>query len=390
MAKVIVSVLSHKTEDEVYAVRLFKCIVMVLMLCVAVPVFSYSDQLTTERILRENKLFLDFMNVCISNYAEDTRDEFRDIYQIHFNADIAYLQSDYWRAYKNVYRSQKKQADLYVKIAENHYLENAKNILDRLAPDIIKSKNSSARLYLTLAYRDRTVAKNYIAVGKASHPRLHSYRIYKYLDAVKMSRRAKRYGFLALFESQTIEKKKQIYNHLFEIEREKGNEFFLRFLSKDEDGYIEEMNKKYYDYKPETPVEGQENAGTDTYMRTLQKKVRFKNEKRVAEYLLYGEFDKAEPIIRKYVDQFNYMKIMATIENLAAANQGTLAGFDAETLKRTHADNYGRIYGKSMLDTFYSDVTVVDDIRDEKKQDTEETTDEAVDTKEPEDGEQNQ
>jgi len=371
-------------------VRLFKCIAIVLMLCAAVPVFSYSDQLTTERILRENKSFLEFMNVCISNYAEDTRDEFRDIYQIHFNADIAYLQSDYRRAYKNVYKSQKKQADLYVKIAENHYLENSKDILDRLAPDIIKSKNSSARLYLTLAYRDRTVAKNYITVGKASHPKLHSYRIYKYLDAVKMSRRAKRYGFLALFESQTIAKKKQIYSHLFEIERERGSDFFLRFLSKDEDGYIEEMNKDYYDYKPETPVEGQDNEDTETYVRTLQKRVRFKNEKRVAEYLLYGEFDKAERIIRKYVDQFNYMKIMATIENLAAANQGTLAGFDADTLKRTHADNYGKIYGKSMLDTFYSDVKVVDDIKDDKKENTEESTNDEVDTEKPDDGEQNQ
>jgi len=346
---------------------------MVLMLSLTVPAFSFSDQLTTERILRENKSFLEFMNVCISNFAEDTKDEFRDIYQIHFNADIAYLQSDYRRAYKNVYKSQKKQADLYLKIAERHYLENSKDILDRLAPDIIKSKSSSARLYLTLAYRDRTVAKNHITVGRASHPKLHSYRIYKYLDAVKMSRRAKRYGFLALYESQTIDKKKQIYNHLFEIERERGNQFFLRFLSKDEDGYIEELNKQYYDYKPEAEVEGQDDSDSDTYVRSLQKKVRFKHEKRVAEYLLYGEFDRAERIIRKYVDQFNYMKILATIENLAAANQGTLAGFDAETLKRTHSDNYGNMYGKSMLDTFYADVTVVDDIRSDKKQEKEET-----------------
>jgi len=84
------------------------------------------------------------------------------------------------------------------------------------------------------------------------------------------------------------------------------------------------------------------------------------------------------------------MKIMATIENLAAANQGTLAGFDADTLKRTHADNYGKIYGKSMLDTFYSDVKVVDDIKDDKKENTEESTNDEVDTEKPDDGEQNQ
>ncbi len=43
-----------------------------------------------------------------------------------------------------------------------------------------------------------------------------------------------------------------------------------------------------------------------------------------------------------------------------------------------------------MLDTFYSDVKVVDDIKDDKKEDTEESTNDEVDTEKPDDGEQNQ
>jgi len=357
---------------------LIKSFAIIIALSVSVPVFSFSDQLTTERILRENKKFLEFMNVCISNYADEKKDEFRDIYQIHFNADIAYLQSDYRRAYKDVYRSQKKQADLYVDVADKYYLEHAKKILDRFAPGIIQSKDSSARLYLTLGYRDRAVAKNYLTIGRASNPKLHSYRIYKYLDSVKMSRRAKRYGFLALYESQPIETKKKIYTHLFEIERETGNVFFLRFLSKDEDGYIEELNKEYYDYKPETPEGEQAVESDDTFERTLEKRVRFKNEKRVAEYLLHAEFEKAERVIHKYVDDLNFKKILATIEMLAARNQGTIAGFDVEQLKRTHNDNYGKLDRPSMLESFYADVKVVDDIRKEDESETANETGENI------------
>ena len=363
--------------------RLIKCFAIILILSISIPVFSFSDQLTTERILRENKDFLDFMNVCISNFADEKKDEFKNIYQIHFNADIAYLQSDYRRAYKNVYRSQKMQADLYLDIADKYYLEDAKNILDRFAPGIIKSKNTSARLYLTLGYRDRAVAKNFMTIGKASNPKLHSYRIYKYLDSVKMSRRAKRYGFLALYESQPVETKKKIYEHLFEIERETGSDFFLRFLSKDEDGYIEEMNKEYYDYKPETPA-GEEVPGSDdTFERTLEKRVRFKNERRVAEYLLNAEFEKAERLIHKYVDDFNFKKILATIEMLAARSQGTVVGFNVERLKRVHYDNYGKLDRQSMLESFYSDVKVVDDIKkDNDGEATEETVEDAEKTEE--------
>ncbi len=212
------------------------------------PVFSWSDQTTTERILRENKYFISFIDLCISNFVRDKENDFFKIYEKHFNADVAYLQSDYKRAFKRIYSSQKLMVKLYEEVLANFYLEDSKKILDDFAPGIIRSKNARARLYLTLGYRDRTISWNFYMVGNASNPKLYSYKLYKYEEGIKMARRAKRYGFLALFESQAPKMKMKIFNRLLKSEKEKGNKFFNRFLDKNEKDYIDEMNKTYNIY----------------------------------------------------------------------------------------------------------------------------------------------
>ena len=173
------------------------------------PVYSFTDQTTTERKLEENKSFIDFLNVCITNFADSKIPEFKEAYELHFNAYIAYLQANFRKAYKKVYSSQEKLDNLYSFMINDYYLEDSKDILDEFAPMVLRSKNSKARLYLTLGYRERTIGRNNFVSATASNPKLHSYRIFKYVDAVKRARRAKRYGFLALFESQSNTKKKR-------------------------------------------------------------------------------------------------------------------------------------------------------------------------------------
>ena len=88
--------------------------------------FPYSDQTTTERILKENKDFVEFINVSVTNFAEGKKEDFRKIYEKHFNADIAYLQSDYKRAFKRVYSSQGDMEKLYRDMVKEYYLEDSK------------------------------------------------------------------------------------------------------------------------------------------------------------------------------------------------------------------------------------------------------------------------
>jgi hypothetical protein len=356
-------------------------------------VFPYSDQTTTERILKENRRFVEFVNPCVTNFADDKKEDFLKAYNKHFNADVAYLQSDYRRAFKRVYSSQGDMEKLYRDLVKNYYLEDSKTILDRLAPDIIRSKNKRARLYLTLGYRDRTVSWVHYTVADASNPKLYSYKLYKYVDAIKMARRSKRYAFLALFESQNTETKRKIYNQLCRSEGDSGSTYMVRFVGLNDQDYINEMGKTYEEHEKAEKArnQGQQkkeadkhalNAdGSAAYEAKVVKRVRFRNEARAARYLINGEFDMAEDLMRVYIDDFNFKLITATFDVLSArgkeggAETSSAARIDYDKYKIHLLDNYSRIpfTKKSMLDTFVDLVRVEDDIsmKDKEEQGTE-------------------
>ena len=355
-------------------------VLAIIIIIMCLPDSSFADQLTADSAIRDNKEFIEFMDVPISNFGQKYKDQFKDIYEIHFNAEVAYLQSDYNRAFKNVYESQKKQVNLYSLLVKD-YLDDTRQFLDSISPEVIKSKNKKARLYLNLAYRDREVARTHHTVADASNPKLCSNKIYKYIEAIKMVRRARRYGFLAIFESQNDETKKKIYNHLFEIEREKGNVFYVRFISKTEQQIIDEMQKEYYDVQlPD--ITQQESKDEETYGKRVEKRVRFKDERRVAEYLLTAEFEKAEPIIRDYVKDFNFNLIVATIEYLIANKSPIVAGYPVEALKRYHDDDYSRYFNPSTIDSLAGEIKVIDTIPKKTGTETTEQQQEQTDKKE--------
>ncbi|MBN2159702.1 MAG: hypothetical protein JW807_09925 [Spirochaetes bacterium] len=343
--------------------------------------YAYSDQTTTERILKENKSFVEFLNICVTNFAESRKEDLKNAYEKHFNADVAFLQSDYRRAYKRVYASQGEMENLYRDMVKNHYLEDSKSILDQLAPGIIRTKNKRARLYLTLGYRDRTVSWVHYTVGDASNPKLFSYKMYKYVDAIKMARRAKRYAFLALFESQSMEKKKMIYNQLVKMERDMSNRYMNRFVDLNEQNYINEVGRTYEDYEKtesaKSQASGKKEGGKSiqdiiddkTYEAKVAKRVRFRNETRTARYILNGEFDQAEDIMRKYIEDFNFKLIIATFEVLSAggSDQKESEKLDYDKMKVHLLDNYSRLARKSLLDELVDTIKVEDDIGDKKQ-----------------------
>jgi len=356
------------------------------------------DQTFVERILKENREFVDFIDLSVTNFAPDKKNELFTIYQKHFNAEVAFLQGDYKRAFDNVYDSQKDMVALYEFVLTEYYLEDSKNILDGFAPDIIRTKNTAAKQYLTLGYRDRTLSRTFYISGEASHPKLYSYKIFKYLEAINMARRAKRYAFISLYTGQDAKGKLRIYNQMFKAENEKGGLFFKRFVDKNEKDYILEMNKSYEEYEKELDqkpaggagdvkspedktAEGQksdissEAVNTATFEKKMERSVRFRREQRVAEYILNEEFDKAETIIRSYVENYNFKLIQATLNTIGSAETHTPEGETSASSKKDykkfvqhHNDNYNIMNGKSVLDSVIGDVKVVDAVKkDEKK-----------------------
>jgi hypothetical protein len=342
---------------------------------------------------------VEFINPCVTNFAEDKKEDYLNAYGKHFNADVAYLQSDYRRAYKRVYSSQGDMEKLYRDLVKNYYLEDSKTILDRLAPEIIRSKNKRARLYLTLGYRDRTVSWVHYTVADASNPKFYSYKLYKYVDAIKMARRSKRYAFLALFEGQNTETKRKIYNQLCKSEIQSGSKYMVRFIDLKDQDYINEMGKTYDEYEKAEKARNQEQPkkeadkpavdtdGSAAYEPKVVKRVRFRNESRAARYLINGDFDMAEDLMREHIDDFNFKLITATFDVLSAGvkeststdksgtEKSSAAKIDYEKYKIHLLDNYARISisKKSMLDTFVDLVKVEDDIsvKNEEEQGTE-------------------
>jgi hypothetical protein len=341
-------------------------------------------------MLKENKEFIDFLDVCMTNFGEKERDQFFDVYEMHFNADVAYLQSDYKRAYNSIYNSQKKQTTVFPEVLAKYYLEDSKSLLDRIAPEIIKSKSAPARHYLTLGYRDRATARNFQVMADAQNPRLFSEKIFRYMEAIKISRRAMRFALLSLFESRDVEMKKYIYGHLFEMEREKGNPFYSRFVGKTGEQFNKELNVTFEEYEKRYQ---QENAGKPqassapapspsssippttapvalstpapqepVFERKVEREVRFRQEKRVAEYLRDAEFGKADDIIVKYVEDFNFKMIKSLLEVLSAKPKD-VPQLDYARLQIHHADNFSRLTKPSMMDSFATQLKVRDDIK---------------------------
>ncbi len=353
----------------------------ILFIFNAASSFAAIDQTYVERILKDNRRYIEFINVCVSNFAPDKKDELFAVYQKHFNGEVAFLQGDYKRAFDNVYSSQKDMELLYEYILTVHYLEDSKNMLDGLAPEIIRSKNSLSRQYLALGYRDRTVARTHYVVGDATYPKLHSYKIFKYEEGIKMARRAKRYGLLSLYSGQNLEIKRSIYNQLFKKENEEGVIFFNRFVDKDEKEYIAEMNKSYPEYEKEYEEklkalkggEGELNpmGQSMVFEMKVARGVRFRREQQVAGYLINGEFQKAEQIIRPYIDNYIYKLIQATVDTLSGKTGDQTeeqVAADKERyakLMTHHMDNYSLLTGDSILDGLVGSVRVIDDVKKE-------------------------
>ncbi len=323
--------------------------------------YCFTDQITTERIIKENKHFINFIDITITNFGDQKLDEFQKVYNKHFNAEVAYLQADYPRAYKRIYSSQGDMVKLYEDVLKNYYLEDSKNILDKLAPDIIRSKDAKAKHYLTLGYRDRTVGWTHYTIGDATNPKQYSQKLYKYEEAIKMARRAKKYGFLAMFQSQSPAMKVRIYNELLEKNKEQGNLFFNRFLGLDEKRYIDELNNTFKEYDKKI----KDRPGDAKFENFVQRRVRFKKEARLARYLLNQEFDKAEFEMRQYVQDFNFKLIDSTLTVLSKEKKESrlTAGKISYDDMRVHLlDNYNRLKKESALSGLIEKVRVEDDI----------------------------
>ena len=162
------------------------------------------DQTLVEKVIRDNRYFIEFANVSVSNFGTPENEKaLKEANQRFFNAHLFYLESKYPESFKAVRLSQEILLDLLYDILNKRLIEDARALLDLNAPIIIQSKDKKSSFYLQLGYRDVEVARQFRDMGYNYNRFLFSNKIRYYIDGIKRARRAKRYAFLALIESKT-------------------------------------------------------------------------------------------------------------------------------------------------------------------------------------------
>lgn len=221
---------------------------LVLSLVVRAASAAAPDQGFVEKILRENRYFIEFANVSVSNFGSTENEKaLKESNQHHFNANLYYLESNYVDAFKEIRLSQEILLDLYYDIVQKRYLEDSRTLLDQNAPIIIQSKDKKSALFLQLGYRDVEVTRQFRDMGYNYNRFLFSNKIRYYIDGIKRARRAKRFAFLALIESKTpIEDKAEYQTQTWDDARNKDDKEKIRDFERVKNNMINQLNRKLY------------------------------------------------------------------------------------------------------------------------------------------------
>lgn len=206
------------------------------------------DQGFVEKILRENRYFTEFANVCVSNFGSaENEKSLKDANQHNFNANLYYLESNYVDAFKEIRLSQEILLDLYYDVLQKRYIEDSRTLLDLNAPVIIQSKDKKSSHFLQLGYRDVEVSRQFRDMGYNYNRFLFSNKIRYYIDGIKRARRAKRFAFLSLIESKTpIEDKVDYQTQTWDDHRNKDDREKIRDYERVKNNMVNQMNRKLY------------------------------------------------------------------------------------------------------------------------------------------------
>lgn len=206
------------------------------------------DQGFVEKILRENRYFIEYANVSVSNFGSAENEKaLKDANQHNFNANLYYLESNYVDAFKEVRLSQEILLDLFYDVLQKRYLEDSRALLDLNAPIIIQSKDRKSAHFLQLGYRDVEVARQFRDMGFNYNRFLFSNKIRYYIDGIKRARRAKRFAFLSLIESKTpIEDKVDYQTQTWDDARNKDDREKIRDYERVKNSLANQMNRKLY------------------------------------------------------------------------------------------------------------------------------------------------
>lgn len=179
---------------------------------------SAGEQRFAEKGLKDNRYFIYYLNSTITNTGtEEDKNAFADIIKRDIVSQFFYMRFMFAESFDQVRIVQENLITLYHKKL-NDEINVSLSLLNILAAETIQSKDSDARQYLRLGYRNIRSAKIEIGMADAFKPSLYSMRLHKYIRAMKQIKEAKRFAILILIQNNLPpEEKLLIKKYNFDI-----------------------------------------------------------------------------------------------------------------------------------------------------------------------------
>ncbi|MGQ9842307.1 MAG: hypothetical protein ACUVRK_01975 [Spirochaetota bacterium] len=245
--------------------------VMVVMIVLLEHMFVYAqrtkssqsagEQRKAEKGIKDNERFFYFINFSVSNVSvEKERAICRKAILYDMFAKFLYMKFRFKDSYEYIRKAQELLISLYRMVLYRE-IEEGKKLLDTVSPGPILKDDYLSKHYCNLGYTNNEQARMYMDMADSYRKTLYSMRLYKYIQALKKAKQAKRYAVLAyvaynnkdskmnLDNKQKVEKEPYIYSYmktkLESVTDENEKNYLLKVLS---DSYYRLINNySYYD-----------------------------------------------------------------------------------------------------------------------------------------------
>jgi len=222
---------------------------------------SAGEQRKAEKGLKDNERFFYFINFSVSNVlVEEERAICRKAILYDMFAKFLYMKFRFKDSYEYIRKAQELLISLY-RLVLYREIEEGKKLLDTVSPGPILKDDYVSKHYCNLGYTNNEQARMYMVMGDSYRTTLYSMRLYKYIQALKKAKQAKRYALLAyvaynnkdskmhLDDKQKVENEPYIYSYmktkLESVKEENQKNYLLKVLS---DSYYRLINNySYYD-----------------------------------------------------------------------------------------------------------------------------------------------
>lgn len=210
---------------------------------------SSGNQRHSEKSLKDNKYFFNFINPAVSNFGiEEEKTIFTEALRRDLIARMLYMRFSFDLSFEEIKKSQVLLIDLYRKVLKREN-EATKSLLNSSAAEVMKSDNYMARKYLSLGYRSFKWAEKVVLMADNLPENNYTVKLYEYVKAIKNIKVAKRYAIIALLENRITEQeiRRVIEEEIKRFEDEKKSQATEKEKKRIRDRVKQSINYNSYD-----------------------------------------------------------------------------------------------------------------------------------------------